>query len=211
MTDPQAVLDRSRHALHAVAELVLAGPQYRRSGKIRLRVTPDGFSTVTEPRVAVVGTEVHAGGRVHPIAGNTCAALAAAIGAEASGLQDVYREGSGATADEPLALEPDAARQIEHAHAIGDAALRRLAPKEEPVLWPEHFDVGIRLDDVNYGVSPGDGFLGEPYAYVGVDPVPADPYWNAPFGRALPMTAFRGAETLYDFFIEARTQVTAGR
>ena len=26
-----------------------------------------------------------------------------------------------------------------------------------PILWPEHFDVGITLDQVNYGLSPGDG------------------------------------------------------
>src|SRR3954451_23072877 len=110
MNDPRAVLDGSPGALHAVAELVLAGPQYRRSGKIRLQVTPGGFSTVTEPRVAVVGTDVVADGRTHPIAGSTCADLAAATGAQASGLEDVYHEGSDTTADEVLTLEPESAR-----------------------------------------------------------------------------------------------------
>ena len=38
---------------------------------------------------------------------------------------------------------------------------------QTPVLWPEHFDVGITLDKVNYGVSPGDDDIPEPYAYVG--------------------------------------------
>ena len=35
------------------------------------------------------------------------------------------------------------------------------------VLWPEHFDVGIDANEVNYGVSPGDASCPEPYAYVG--------------------------------------------
>jgi hypothetical protein len=33
-------------------------------------------------------------------------------------------------------------------------ALRSFAPGLEPVLWPEHFDLGIKLDEVNFGVSP---------------------------------------------------------
>ena len=37
----------------------------------------------------------------------------------------------------------------------------------QPVLWPEHFDLAIDVDEVNYGVSPGDGYHGAPYAYVG--------------------------------------------
>ena len=50
----------------------------------------------------------------------------------------------------------------------GHDALIAFAPAETPVLWPEHFDVAIRVQDVNFGVSPGDGFIEEPYAYVGV-------------------------------------------
>jgi hypothetical protein len=36
-----------------------------------------------------------------------------------------------------------------------------------PVLWPEHFDIGITIDAVNYGASRGDDHIAEPYAYVG--------------------------------------------
>ena len=35
------------------------------------------------------------------------------------------------------------------------------------MLWPEHFDLGITLDRVNYGSAPGDADIGVPYAYVG--------------------------------------------
>ena len=71
------------------------------------------------------------------------------------------------------------------------------------MLWPEHFDVAIRVEGVNYGVSPGDGYLGEPYAYVGVDPVPSDPFWNAPFGAARPLADLPGVDAVVAFFEEA--------
>jgi hypothetical protein len=101
-------------------------------------------------------------------------------------------------------VDATAAARIADAHARGDAALRQLAPDAEPVLWPEHFDVAVRIDDVNYGVSPGDEFLGDPYAYVGVDPVPPDdPYWNAPFGAARAMRTLPGVRGVYEFFAEA--------
>lgn len=202
MTDP--VLERTRRGLHAVAELVLAGPQFRTSDSIELRVSPGGFRTLRAPQLSVVGVDVVADGRSIPICGRTPQALAAAVGVRASGLDDVYHAGSGVALDEELAVDGDAARRIADAFAFGDAAMRLFAPQQEPVLWPEHFDVGIRVEDVNYGVSPGDGYLGEPYAYVGVDPVPADPYWNAPFGRTRPMTEFAAAEAVRDFFADGR-------
>ena len=36
----------TRRSLHGVAELLLAGPQHRAHGTIRLRVTPGGFGGV---------------------------------------------------------------------------------------------------------------------------------------------------------------------
>ena len=42
----------TRRALHGVAEYLLAGPQYRASGTIRLRVSDGGFATVAEPEPA---------------------------------------------------------------------------------------------------------------------------------------------------------------
>jgi hypothetical protein len=66
--------------------------------------------------------------------------------------------------DDLLTVDPAAAAKIVDAYSCGDAALRLLAPDLEPVLWPEHFDVGIRVDNINYGVSPGDDYLPAPYA-----------------------------------------------
>ena len=39
---------------------------------------------------------------------------------------------------------------------------RRLLRTPNPVLWPEHFDLGVTLDEVNYGVSLGDEFHAAP-------------------------------------------------
>jgi hypothetical protein len=100
-------------------------------------------------------------------------------------------------------VDPDAASELFSAFRRGDAALRRLAPHATPVLWPEHFDVGIQLDEVNYGVSPGDHYVAEPYAYVGPWAPRTGEFWNAPFGAARPMRALPG-ELLDAFFAEGR-------
>lgn len=68
--------------------------------------------------------------------------------------EGAYQDGPGIGIDEPLQLRPDEAAVILDALALGNAALGELAPTETAVLWPEHFDVAIRVDDVNYGVSP---------------------------------------------------------
>ena len=196
-------LTRTRRSLHAAAELLLAGPQWRRSRDIRLRVVPGGFATVTEPDLQVVGTQISAGEAAYPIAG-TAAELGAMLGIEACGLDDVYHGGSGATLSEQLIVDADAARRLADALALGDDALARFAPAAERVLWPEHFDIAIRVDDINYGVSPGDTYVAEPYAYVGVDPVPAGEFWNMPFGAARPVSQFAGPDEAVAFFAEGR-------
>lgn len=76
----------------------------------------------------------------------------------------------------------DAAKVILEAFARGDAAMRVLAASEEPVLWPKHFDVGITVDEVNCGVSPGATGTPEPYAYVGPWKARVGTFWNARFG-----------------------------
>ena len=48
----------TRRSLHGVAELVLAGPQYRATGKLRLRVVPGGFATTLTPGLRVDGSRV---------------------------------------------------------------------------------------------------------------------------------------------------------
>jgi hypothetical protein len=201
-------LEDTRHSLHAVAELVLAGPQHRRTGEIALIVEKAGFRTSTEPRLAVDGTDLVAGELRIPISGSTPAQLAAAAGVDAGAPENLYKDGSGAEPGEILHLDPAETRQLQDAWAAGEEALRRLGAGQ-PILWPEHFDVGVLADGVDYGVSPGDGYLGEPYAYVNPGPHPADEFWNAPFGAARPVRELGGAEGVLAFFADARDRVRA--
>jgi hypothetical protein len=198
--------------LHAVAELVLAGPQYRATGRLRLRVVPGGFATAFQPDVRVQGARVVAGDNVSEIGGQTARAIGVRLGLAAGRPEGAYPDGSGAGIDEPLALGFDGAAVVLDALALGNGALAEFAPGEVPVLWPEHFDVAIRVGEVNYGVSPGDDFLPEPYAYVGVGQVPAgDTFWNAPFGAARPLRELDGQGGAVAFFAEGRQRAREDR
>jgi hypothetical protein len=111
-------------------------------------------------------------------------------------------------------IDHTAATDLLRALTIGDAACKAMAaahsPKNppEPILWPEHFDVGITLDAVNYGVSPGDDSIPEAYAYVGPHTARKGKFWNQPFGAARPMTEFADAAAVVAFFEEGRRQAT---
>ncbi len=202
--------EQTRRALHAVAELVLAGPQYRESATIRMQVSPAGFRTVAPPDIRVEGDEVIAGERRCSISGRSAQEIGAALGIQIGAPEGLYRDDSQVRPDERLTLDPVAAGRITDAFAVGDTALREFAPDEVPVLWPEHFDLAIRVEDVNFGVSPGDGTLPEPYAYVGVDPVPEDPFWNAPFGATGPLADGAATGTLIAFFRDAVERYRTG-
>jgi hypothetical protein len=204
MTGTESSLAATRRALHGVAELVLAGPQYRAHGLIRLRVTPGGFGTVAGAELRVEGGELVAGDARVPLDGRSCAELAAGAGVEVGAPADLYSDGSGVDPAEPITLDPAAARTIVTAFAEGDQALRELAPDAEPVLWPEHFDLGISVHAVNYGVSPGDGFLAEPYAYIGPHQPRRGAFWNAPFGAVRPVGTLLDAAGILGFFREGR-------
>jgi hypothetical protein len=199
----------TRRALHAVAELVLAGPQHRRTGEIRLTVTATGFRTFAEPVLAVDGADLISGTDRIAIAGRTCADLAAAAGVDVGAPVGLYGDGSGVRPDEVLDLDSADARWLETCWAAGDAALRRLAPEEQPILWPEHFDVGILHRGVSFGVSPGDSSVLEPYAYVGRPAGSTDPFWNYPFGAARTMRelADGSPDAVLAFFVEGAEHV----
>jgi hypothetical protein len=197
-----STLITTRRSLHAVGELVLAGPQHAQTGEISLRALPGGFGTTHTPDLRVDGTDVVGPEATVGITGLTPAALGRALGVETRGLADLYPDGSGVGLDDVLEVDPDAAAVVAAAFADGDAALRALAPDQTPILWPEHFDIGISVGEVNYGVSAGDTYLAVPYAYVGPWSPPAeDDYWNAPFGRAVPVSDI---DDLAAFFAEGR-------
>ena len=204
-----SALTRTRHALHAVAELVLAGGQYAECSRIALRVTPGGFATRYEPDLRVDGTDVVAGDLRVSIDGRTAREIAAAIGIELRTLEDVYTDGAAHGPDEILALDAAAATSLTQAWSDGHAALQLVAPECDAILWPEHFDVGITVGEVNLGVSPGDASYAEPYAYVGPWNVPQDDmFFDAPFGAARPISTLDGAPGIAAFFSEGLARAT---
>jgi hypothetical protein len=207
--DEQA-FELTRQTLHGVAELVLAGPQYVQNQTIRLRVTPGGFSTVTTPHLRVEELELVSPATSVPMTG-TFASLARAAGVEARSLREVYAGGPPVDPDDSMVLDAGAVEAIVNALARGDAALRAFAPEQEPVLWPEHFDVAISVAEVNYGVSPGDARTPEPYAYVGPWTPREGTFWNAPFGATRVLSEVPDVESLAEFFRAGARQAANDR
>ena len=194
-------LIRTRHALHGVAEMLLAGPQYAAGNGIRLRPVPGGFATVSAPDIRVEGVHLVTPDVRVPIRG-TYADLGRTLGVQARRLADVYAGGLVMSADDSVAVEPEAAALLADAFATGAAALGELAPAQEPVLWPEHFDLGITLTEVNYGVSPGDDKIPTPYAYVGPHHPRTGAFWNETFGAARLMRDLPDVADVVAFFRE---------
>lgn len=197
------VLVATRHALHAVAEHVLAAALHRWDGHIGLRVTPGGFGT---PEVEVAGVArrarvegaelvVEVAGRAERAPLTTLAAAAALVGVAPGAPGGLYDIATPCDPDARLAIDPDAAAVLARWFALVDAALTGLveevAQDDPPVaqLWPEHFDLALTMDEVNYGGSPGDADHPTPYLYVGPWTVPAGTLWNEPWGVSWPMSA----------------------
>jgi hypothetical protein len=79
-----------------------------------------------------------------------------------------------------------------------------LDPDQQPILWPEHFDVAILLDDRSYGSSPGDDLHPAPYAYVSAHDHGGGRFWNAPFGALGDAGEFGSSDDLVAFWREGR-------
>jgi hypothetical protein len=187
-----ADLARTRDALHAVAEQIVAPARVKATGnEIALEATPGGFGTPPFPdggRVRVEGAALvveEPGGveRREPI--TTLRAAGALTGLDAD------------LPDEPLPIDPAAAAFLGAFYAFATDALERAtadAIDPSPIhLWPEHFDVAFEAGDeaagqrATYGASPGDETHPEPYLYVAPWRAPdPGPLWNA--------TGFTGAE-----------------
>jgi hypothetical protein len=214
LTTPQRLIE-TRTSWHRVAEHVLAAAQFADAGTIRLRIWAGGIATVrgvAGRQLAVVGdalvvVEPDGSRRSAPL---TTLAAAAAFAGVTPGLRGSYPPATPDDLDTPLPVDTAAARVLADWYALGDAALRRFADvlgrPQDPVLWPEHLDVGITVDEVNYGCSPGDDTFDGPYLYVGPhDGPPArDAFWNAPFGATVTADRIRRVDDAVDFYGQGR-------
>ena len=201
-------------ALHTLLELLLSGPQHARSGTIRLRVDagPAGpaVTTVAEPAVRLDTHGITGPAATLAWAGLTTAQAAGArIGVDV-GRADVYHDTSGLAAGDPLIVDAAELAGLLDWYAAGAAALADFAPDVVAVLWPEHADLAITVDEVNYGLSPGDAFSPEPYAYVGPWAVPDGPFFDAPFGAVRTRSQAPDAAAVAAFFADGREQAARG-
>jgi len=200
-------LEPTRLSLHAVAELLVAGPQKRDSDTVRLRRVPGGFGTVKAPEASVVDGDLVTESASFALDGQTIGEVAAAAGITPFDLRQWHRDFTSFTTDSALTVDADAAGVLADAWRIGDEALAAFAPDTERVLWPEHFDMAATVGAMTFGVSPGDHFIGVPYAYVlpgttdGVD----DPFWNQSFGAATTIADLGGrTEDVVAYFEQGR-------
>jgi hypothetical protein len=216
-----ARLGVTRAGLHQVAEHVLAAARYAATGRIGLMPSPGGFGTppfdTDGTFLAVEGTELVAGGAggARRTALTTIRAAAEFAGITPGAPAQVYKPATPLNLDEPLMIDPGAARLLAEWYQLGAQAMSRLAaeiPGDEPgavVLWPEHFDVGMTAAVINYGASPGDDQIPDPYLYVGPHdgPPPGDPaFWNAPFGAARTFRQIGTAAEAAAFFRDGRAR-----
>ncbi|MBC7560769.1 MAG: hypothetical protein H7270_15790 [Dermatophilaceae bacterium] len=130
--------------------------------------------------------------------------LADALGVDFGAPPDGHPDGSEVGPDDDTALDAASASLIQQWCLLGDAALRVMAPRQNPILWPEHFDVAILLDDTSYGVSPGDALHAAPYAYVSSSDHDDSDFLNAPFGAIRSYEQMRSINDLVIFWSAAQ-------
>ncbi len=208
----------TRRTLHAIAETILAGPQHRLTGTIRLYAAPGGFRSgplgAPDHFLAVRGTDLV----VSDATGERVIALEGSLGnlAEQAGVAfgaplGVYPPAANpADPTDRVLVDPDVATSIARAFAMADEACRQFTGRHAPdgaatpVLWPEHFDIGVTVDDVNYGVSAGDDLIPEPYAYVGPHQARRGAFWDQPFGATRLVQDLGDVPDLLAFYEQGR-------
>jgi len=202
--DP-AVLAATRRRLHGIGECLMAGPQRRAGGRFTLRVTPGGFATTGGPALRLEGTDVVVDESRRVAVAGKFSELAESLGVDFGPPPDAYPDGSEAGPSDDTALDAASAKVIQDWYLRSDAALRVLAPRQTPILWPEHFDVAIVLDETSYGASPGDGFHAMPYAYVSTSTHDDSDFWDAPFGAVRNHELMRSVDDLVTFWRTAQS------
>ena len=217
---------RTRQALHAVAEHVLAPARHAANGKIGLRYTWRGFGTPFFPgrdgadrQVRLEGADLVDGSEHTPLTtlGEACAAAGVAPGTRTG----VYEPATHPAFDRPLDVEaaPALAEWFGFCASVLEQLREEAADAGRVQLWPEHFDLATDLGDeaagrrANYGGSPGDDQHPEPYLYVGPWAPAEGGFWNEPFGASLSyrdlLTADDQRETALGFLRHGRQLLEA--
>jgi hypothetical protein len=193
----------TRNALHRIAAHVMAPARKAVTGRIGLRATPGEFGTpafAADEQLWVDSASLvrRRGGGTEAVDITSLGAAAAFAGVALSADPGIGQDPPPlGDADAPLTVEPAAAGALGAWFGFSAAVLEEFRTElngagrqcSEVQLWPEHFDMGCSIEGVNFGCSPGDGYLAEPYVYVGpwdTEGLPDGGFWNAPFGAVLP-------------------------
>jgi hypothetical protein len=210
----------TRASLHRLAEHVISPALHAVTGRIGLRQSPGGFAT---PRFGDNGRVVSVdrdhlvdsdrSGQSRRTAITTIADAARFVGITPGAPSDVYQPNTPLEPDAPLTVDLDAAEVVAMWYELTDMALRAFAASigedapTEAQLWPEHFDLAMTADRINYGGSLGDSYIDVPYLYVGPfdgPPEKPDPFWNQPFGAAIGFDEIASIQDAFDFFGRGR-------
>jgi len=206
------VLTTTRESLHRVAEHLLAATRKRATGEITLAQGAGGFRTPPLPDGSALAVDrtvlvVSEPGSVRRERLRTIAQAAAFAGVPAGFPWTKYPPATPFEPDAHLMLDEAAAAALADWFRLGQEALSALAGEvaaerpSEPQIFPEHFDLGLTAGPVNYGFSPGDDAIAQPYVYVGPHqlPPPAGDFWNASFGAYRTWSEVTNAQQALDF------------
>jgi hypothetical protein len=204
----------TRASLHLVAARVLGAARFSAVGRMGLIVVPGGFGTpeFDGRRLLVVDGMLSDGNRRQPITNLLDACAFAGIDPSIAP-HPVLDMAADPTAT--LTVDTDAARILALWFAFCDSHLESVLTEADPTdepsavqLWPEHFDLALESGPpgrrANYGGSPGDAVVDEPYLYVGPHDHRDGPFWNAPFGAVLTYADIRRGEDPATFFEQGR-------
>jgi hypothetical protein len=220
----------TRESLHRLAEHVLAPARHRATGRIGLRQTPGGFATppfgATDRVIAIDGRELVVtdlsgpSPSSHRAAIMTIADAARFVGVAPGAPESVYRPTTPLEPDAPLLIDDEAAEVIAMWYELTAKALASFAwsiAGDQPTelqLWPEHFDLAMTADRINYGGSPGDDYIDVPYLYVGPHegrPDADEAFWNQPFGAAMAFDEIATIDEALAFFARGRSLTRRSR
>ena len=215
---PEAWAD-TRESMRRLACYVLSPARKAANGKIGLRYTYGGFGTPffgADEQLRVEGVRLirqrEESAELVPITSLTEAAAFAGVplsedpgvGSDLPGLGDP---------DAPLPIDAAAAKLLGDWFGFSASVLEAFRAELNAAgrdcgrvqLWPEHFDMGCSIEGANFGCSPGDGYLADPYVYVGpwnTDGLPEGDFWTAPFGAVLPYKELLAASDQRDTALE---------
>lgn len=204
---PPSLVD-TRDALHQLAYFVFAPARYRRTGRMGLVPTHEGFGTPDlGGRVLRVDGDLLVDEGTDQIATVTMSSIGEAARFFGEPYEVEWFEGFGDELppwppEEEVRLEAAASRFIGDLFGFGAQVIDAFAERvpggiTEVWIWPEHFDLATEAGDAasggkaSFGVSPGDHAHDEPYFYVSAwgEIDRRDRYWND--------RAFNGASLAY--------------